>query len=238
MLELYTMATEPEGLEDRFRLPERADYEPLYQVRPGDIMPIVIPMGEQKTAAVVNASWGLKFKGRNPVPMVSMKNILKQKPYNVLIRNQRCGVPANCFFGQNEKGPILVRIPQERLFGMGGLYHYDKESGSYSFALLQTDVADVLSSLMPSMPIVFSGDRHKTWLKAAHLYDVMRFADASGHHWFDYFSVSPELLKPGTNDRELLKPLGLSAKEIQDREDKIAALKMAEARSNKPSSKR
>lgn len=237
MLPLYTIATPPETLEEKCKIPGAVVYTPRYQVHPGDKVPILLL--RKGSTEVVEAIWGLAAKsGKAPVLFVSMKNILKTKPYNIMLRNSRCALPANCFFGEMEKQAYLIRLTQERLFCMGALFQENTTTGQLHFAILLTEAADFISPLLSAMPVVVGAERHAAWLKAAHLHDIMRVADSSVNHWFDYFKVDNAVLEPDANSRELLVPMGMSAKQVQEREDQVAALKLEQSRMDRKSSKR
>ena len=76
------------------------------------------------------------------------------------------------------------------------------------------------------------------WLNGEHLVDLMQIADSAGDQWFDYFPVSREILQPGINKRELLKPLGMSKFEQSERELKLKAIDIRQDRFNRKASKR
>ena len=207
-----------EHLKSEFHLEDEFQYNIAYQARPRMVMPILIE--EKGETQLVNASWGITG-AKETVNHASMARILTTRPYNVMIRSQRCAVPANCFFGAHKEKPYLVRLMNHRLFCLGGLYNKTQIGNEikYSFCILGLAPADILQGYMDEMPIVISADRARKWLEADHLYKVMNAADGSVNHWFDFFEVSGDILNEEANKKELLKPIGLSPKQMEEKEE-------------------
>lgn len=230
-MNIYSIATTPEMLASRTNTSEPLDYEPIYQARPGMKMPIII-LRDGKPE-IVMASWGLRSS--SAFNRIHMSRVLKSRPWNLLIRRQRCAVPANCFIVNTQGTPHLIRLPQHRLFMMGGIFQIKKEE--IYFTLLETESADLISSITKEMPVLFHNDRIARWLTADEIGTLMRFADKAGNNWFDYFKVAPEILSEKENNRELLTPLGMTREQQKLREQSIQALTFEKERMNRRNSK-
>lgn len=239
MLNLYTVATRPDALSNLLHVPLHDTVKPIYQARPGMLLPIVLNQNNQPI--IVNARWGYETEPRMmPTYAVRMDNILTQAPFNRWIHTQRCLVPANCFFGRasnvspsDDSDIFLIRLLTSRLFCMGGLYTTEQNAQgkiSYRFTLLTTESADILRLLMDQMPVVMLQDHLHTWLNAEHLIDIMHLADRAGDHWFDYYAVDHDIITPGNNRRDLLKPLGVSLREKEERVQKLKAIDVKQER--------
>jgi len=100
MLSLYTISTKPETVTDQCKLSESFSYSPVCQARPGMQLPIIIQINNK------------------PSPVIA--NWVTKRPL-ILIRKQRCAVPANCFFSVKDGQPYLIRLLQHRMFLMGGI---------------------------------------------------------------------------------------------------------------------
>ena len=234
MLNLFTIATKAPALEEMCRVWGLEPFTPVYQVRPGMDVPILIR--EQGQIAWRTGRWGLIRKGQE-VYQTGIERILTQRPFNVLIRTQRCAIPANCFFGKPSVNEVrLVRILKERTFLLGGICYPDT-SGHLRFTLLTCAPADILNDTVERMPVITSCQKVRDWLETEDMKRVMRYADRSGNFWFDFFRVSDEVLITGHNDRELLRPLGVSYQQWQAREETLQALQMREDRINRGNTK-
>src|SRR5450631_2301804 len=97
MIPLYTISSKPDTIADQCKLTETLSYSPAYQARPGMQLPII--MGKENKIELVMAQWGIKK------PLVSVDRILSTRPYNILVRKQRCAVPANCYFSFKNDEP-------------------------------------------------------------------------------------------------------------------------------------
>ncbi|HLF65549.1 MAG TPA: SOS response-associated peptidase family protein [Saprospiraceae bacterium] len=240
MLNLYTIATKPPVLAEQLHHNVLEEYTPAYQARPGMALPVIL-CSESKPVIVI-ARWGCTTEAATmSLNSFPMDRILTQPPFNRWLHTQRCLIPANCFFARrtdtdlrpDEHNIYLIRILQSRLFLIGGLFTVEHRRNSkdiYSFLLLTTESADVLRPLTDQMPVILSIEHLSTWLTSDHLIDVMHLADRSGDRWFDYFPVNSKILTPGMNDRDLLKPLGLSLQEMTEREHKLKAIDIRQDR--------
>ena len=114
---------------------------------------------------------------------------------------------------------------------MGGIFHYSE--GEFYFALLQCAPADILSSMQGQMPVVMAPEKLSSWLRGTEIGRVIHYADRAGSHWFDLYPVSKQILDRGKNDKELLKPEGVSQQQLKDHEMKLAALTFEKERPNR-----
>lgn len=167
---------------------------------------------------VVTGTWGMS---RPQVHTVPMHRILARKPFHVLIRTQRCAVPANAFFGLRNGKPYLFKLLKERLFCFGGIYTHTGDH--QQFAILTTEPPQSLRPFFDAFPVLFPAGTAARWLKSAELWAVMNMADRSPDYVFDYFPVSEAVLQAGNNSRELLTPQGQRFSEVLDAQRKQQA---------------
>jgi putative SOS response-associated peptidase YedK len=223
MLPIFTITSKADTIVQQCKLSDSFSYSPVFQARPGMKLPIIIQ--KEKKLELITATWGTKK------PLVSMDRILSTRPYNVLIRKQRCAVPANCFFSLKGEQPYLIRLLQYRMFLMGGIFHY--VDGEFYFALLQTDLPDMLNTMQGQMSVVMAPEKLSSWLKGDEVGRAMHYADRSGSYWFDYFPVPKQITDENQNSKELLKPQGISQNELKEHEKKLTALAFEKERPNR-----
>ena len=230
MKDIYTIATK----RDLFHQLLEQDipmFLPTYQARPEMELPILIR--ENNSSKLVMAKWGLLTN--TATNFVNMNRVLKQTPYNRMIRSNRCSIPANCFVTQTHNKTWLVRLLKQRLFWMGGLYEkIVSRNGqvAYRFAILKTDPADVLASICKTMPVMMNTNNCQQWITPKNLASVMAMADQSGRLWFDYFQISDQILDPNKNEKELLIPLGSTYQQYQQRKKQFKNINVDELRAN------
>lgn len=238
MMKTYCIATTSSDLGLRTNIAEPLEYAPVYQARPGMKMPIIIFRNNRPE--LVMAMWGLRSSAAYNT--IHMSRVLKSRPWNILIRTHRCAVPANCVIVEKNSQAFLIRIPQHRLFLMGGVVQQRRDE--YHFTLLETESADLLEPLSESMPVFIHNDRIQKWLRQkddddqpVELDSIFRFADKAGNNYFDYFKVNPKVLDPKENNRDLLIPIDLSLEQYRLREQQIMAVSFEKERMNRRNGK-
>jgi putative SOS response-associated peptidase YedK len=223
MLPFYTISTKPEHIAEQFNLLEATPYENAYQAHPGTALPILIKEDEQ--VQQFEGSWEMKASAKSTrmIPFVSMDNILTTRPFNVLLRKQRCVVPVNCFFGIKNDKPYVIKLLKDRLFGMGGIYTLEQKNGVpiYRFAILTTAAPPILTPYLDQIPVLFVPDRHDKWLGTDRVAKVMKYADYAATNWFDLFEVSDQILQGKPNEKTLLTPVGPSLSQLMAQQNKV-----------------
>lgn len=231
MQNVYSIATKPSYLEQLLN-EAPVNYDIRYQARPGMMLPMIIDNPEGNK--LVSAVWGMNLPGtKKPTACIHMNKMFKDKNVTQLVRKQRCAIPANCFIVKKTT-TRLVRILKQRIFCMGGVYKIEQRGNQrrYTFALLLTEPADMLTPYCNEMPICFAMDHWKDWVGNELLSDIMHRADRASLLWYDHFPVSEQVLESYVNDRELLAPLRLSKQQQDERQAGLDKIKMDELRAN------
>ncbi len=231
MINAFSIATTPSELAIRTNIAEAPEYSSIYQARPGMKTPIII--WRYGKPEIIMAMWGLRSSAAYNT--IHMSRILKSRPWNIMIRNQRCAIAANCVIVEKNKEAFLIRLPQHRLFLMGGVYQQKGEE--FHFTILETESADLLSSITEDMPVFLHNDGIIKWLQATELDSIFRFADKSGNNYFDYFRVNPKVLDPKENNRELLIPQGVTHAQYIERQKQVMAMSFEKERMNRRNGK-
>ena len=235
MTTLFTITTSPAEIEHLSRVKSVDLFDKRYQVHPGDTVPVCCQVGGKMTW--VSASWGIQH-GKKTLTSIPMEKILIRKPFNVWFRKYRSAIPVNCFI--TERGPDvhLTRIIKQRTFMLGGLcLPPDAQNADYRFVLLEVEAADILKKVSDFMPVSFSCHTSTSWCTQETILDVMQMVDRSGDKWFDFYKVDPKILALGNNDKDLLKPIGLSHREWLEREEKLNSLDLRGDRFNRNNTK-
>ena len=235
LTDIYTIVTPAKEIEHLSRIRPVPKYDKLFQARGGTIVPIIARQVNQLCGT--RAVWGIEHKGKT-LTTIPLKKIMVRKPFNRWFHQYRCAIPANCFFVTANEKAYLVRVLKQRTFMLGGICippdeHYPKPR----FALLTTESADVLQKITDEMPVSFSCHKSEQWITEETMLKVMQLADRSGDHWFDFYKVHPRILEDKWNEKDLLKPVGISFREWQEREEKLNALDVLDDRFNRNNSK-
>jgi putative SOS response-associated peptidase YedK len=219
---LFTITTAREEIEHLSRIKPMTPFQKHYQVYPGDAVPVCCHIdGKMKWISAVR---GIQHH-RMHLTSISMEKILVRKPFNIWFRKYRCAIPVNCFFTHQDEKVHLTRILKQRTFMLGGMcLPPDAENTDYRFILLEVEAADILKRITDTMPINFSCHIATSWCTQETILNVMQLADGSGDRWFDFYKVDAAILASGSNDKELLKPKGISYREWIEREEKLNSL--------------
>ena len=187
MLPIYTITTTPGEIKRLSKAINFNNYNISYQAHPKQELPIIIKNNGQIISKT--SRWGI-----NEISIISTERILTQKPYNILIRKNRCAIPCNCFFVMKKEKPQLVRLLNNRLFYLGGLYRKNE------FIVLKTESPDVLR-FSEYIPTIIPKHSLESWLFTEDLQQVMKIIDNSGNQWFDYYQVSHKIMETRTNQK-------------------------------------
>jgi putative SOS response-associated peptidase YedK len=210
-------------------------FQKHYQVYPGDSVQVCCLIdGKMRW---VSAVWGIQHQ-KIHLTSISMEKILVRKPFNIWFRKFRCAIPVNCYCTECEENVHLTRILKQRTFMLGGLcIPPDAKSPDYRFILLEVEAADILKLITDTMPINFSCHLSTSWCTQETILNVMQLADASGDRWFDFYKVDTAIHEPGSDNKELLKPKGISYREWIEREEKLNSLDLKGERFNRNNTK-
>ncbi len=175
----YTLYSDKKVIEDQFEV-EINDEElikPDYNAAPGTIRPVVLVKGTQDR--VVGAlKWGLvpsfvkDLSEWKPLINARSETVNEKPSFRKAFQRKRCIVPANGFyewkdFGGGKKIPFYVRLLDQELFGLAGIYetHTDKEGNQrHTFAVLTTEANALMQPLHERMPVILRQNDYNVWL--------------------------------------------------------------------------
>ena len=222
MKPILTISTTASALSKRLDL-TLDNWGNYHQARPGDDLSCLVmdsprPVGE-------TARWGIRGEWHTP-----LHGIMHRRPYNRLIRRQRCVVPVNCFIGALEAQPYLIKLMHERVFGVGAIY--DHIGDHMALSLITVEPPPILQPYVTQMPVLLPIEKYIDWLDADDVAHVVLLAEESRKHWFDLFPVDPEILKGG-DERDYLKPIGPSVKDLMDENNEVLKKALALQRMNR-----
>jgi putative SOS response-associated peptidase YedK len=110
---------------------------------------------------------------------------------------------------------------------------YQKKGNEYHFTLLETESPDLITSVTEDMPVVFPADKMQKWFTVKELDRILHFADKAANEYFDYFRVDATILNGNVNDKELLRPTGMTLEQYKLREMQIKAVTFEKERMNR-----
>jgi putative SOS response-associated peptidase YedK len=162
-----------------FDLPETPELRPRWNAAPGQAIAAVRePAAGRRELALLH--WGLVPPWADD-PRVGSRMINarsetadRRPAFAAALRARRCLVPADGFYEWRRRGAerqaVHVRLRDEGLFGMAGLWEEWRGPGGESLesvAILTTDAHPSLRELHDRMPVILSPGDYARWLDPA-----------------------------------------------------------------------
>lgn len=173
--------TRPERLDlKRFGIREVLPLAARYNITPGSDVLAVRERDGAREATMLH--WGLvPWWAKDATIGSRMANARAdtafEKPsFRDAMRERRCLIPADVFYewqdipGQRRRQPYAIRMRDEGIFGLGGLWEYWKpregQAGEpiVSCTVLTTNPNPLLEGIHDRMPVIIPPERYRSWL--------------------------------------------------------------------------
>ncbi len=175
----YTLYSDKKAIEVQFDVAIADDdlIQPDYNAAPGTVRPVVLTQGTHDRVAGA-LKWGLvppfvkDLSDWKPLINARSETVNEKPSFKKAFQRKRCIVPANGFyewkdFGDGKKIPFYIRLLNQDLFGMAGIYETHKDgSGNelHTFAILTTEANALMQPLHDRMPVILREDDYNVWL--------------------------------------------------------------------------
>lgn len=173
----YALTSPPDAIAERFHLLWTPAIEPHYNIAPSQVIPVVRETGEGRALAMLK--WGLiPWWAKDATIGARLVNAraetLASKPaFRDAYRHRHCVVPADAFYEwkpvEGRKQPYCIRMRDESLFGMAGLWERWKDpSGQLveSCTIVTVDANPLVAPLHDRMPLILAAEDYDAWLAA------------------------------------------------------------------------
>ncbi len=175
----YTLYSNKKTIENQFQVsaPDEAFLEPSYNIAPGTVRPVVLTMGTMdRTLGAFK--WGFipsfvkDLSDWKPLINARSETVNDKPSFRKSFQRKRCIVPANGFFewkdfGGGRKIPFYIRLLDQELFGMAGIYDTHTGPGGdeqHTYAILTTEANALMQPLHNRMPVILRKDDYNVWL--------------------------------------------------------------------------
>jgi putative SOS response-associated peptidase YedK len=161
-----------------FRVPPNPGVTKRYNIAPTQQAPVIrLDREGQREAAMLRwglvPSWAKDLKSGNRMINARSEGIETRPAFREAVQRRRCIVPASGFFEWKDLGqrkqPFAVTIPDERLFGLAGLWErWKRGEGDYveTFTIVTTEANTSVAEIHDRMPVVIAHASIDTWLAA------------------------------------------------------------------------
>lgn len=193
------IATKPQIME-HFSLPRLPDYQPDYNIPPGQKILSVVRLEDGSNKAV-NLHWGLipswtKDRKISSRLINARAETLAQKPsFRKAYQHRRCLIPATGFFEwqttETGKHPYHIHQPERALFAFAGLWeHWEhKQETVYSCTVITTAANDKIAIIHDRMPVIIPPDYYNRWLDITNT--SVEMADFMANDAYSTFQLTP-----------------------------------------------
>lgn len=191
---------------------------PRYNIAPTQDVPVVVGRGSR---SLVMMRWGLvpfwakDLKVGNRMINARSETVSTRPAYRTSLKDRRCIVPTTGFYewkrAENGKVPYLVRLKDEKLFGMAGLYdRWRSPQGEevHSFTILTTAANDLMLDIHDRMPVVLAREDEELWVRPEPLPDgaLARISRPFPSERMDAYPVSRAVNDISREGAELVRP--------------------------------
>ncbi|MEI6066357.1 MAG: SOS response-associated peptidase [Methylococcaceae bacterium] len=201
---------------EHFCLQRLADYQPDYNIAPGQKIITVVRLEDSSNKAV-NLHWGLIPSWSKDRKIAShlinaRAETLTEKPsFRNAYQQRRCLIPATGFFEwqstETGKHPYHIHQPAYALFAFAGLWeHWEHQQETvYSCTIITTAASDKIAPIHDRMPVIIHPDFYDRWLdKTNTAVEMADFLAADGYKAMQLTSISTRVNNPLHNDAECL----------------------------------
>jgi putative SOS response-associated peptidase YedK len=209
------IATKPQIIE-HFSLQRLADYQPDYNIPPGQKILAMVRLEDGSNKAV-NLHWGLipswsKDRKISSRLINARLEALTEKPsFRNAYQHRRCLIPATGFFecqaSETGKRPFHIHQPGNTLLAFAGLWeHWEHQQETvYSCTIITTAANDKIATIHDRMPVIITPDFYSRWLdKKNTAVEMAIFFAADAYSMIQLTPISTRVNNPLHNDEKCL----------------------------------
>ncbi len=209
------IATKPQIIE-HFSLQCLPDYQPDYNIPPGQKILIVVRLEDGSNKAV-NLHWGLipswskDRKISNHLINARAETLTEKPSFRNAYQHRRCLIPATGFFEWQTtefgKKPYHIHQPDNAIFAFAGLWeHWEHQQETvYSCTIITTVANDKIAPIHDRMPVIITPDFYSRWLdKNNTAVEITDFLAADAYSSMQLIPISTRVNNPLHNDEECL----------------------------------
>lgn len=213
----YTMSTQAEALEERFRAKFSAEVRPTYNAAPSKAQCAILNNNPQ---AIVPAVWGFVpawADGRKDVkPVINARGeTVATKPFfRGAFKNNRCLVLADGFYEwrrtKDGKAPYRIALKTGEPFAFAGIWstvHNADGTAQQRFAIITTEANALVAHIHNRMPVILSEADEAGWLNPQiPLEDAQAMLVPFPAELLTAYEVSTKVNSPAYDASELIRP--------------------------------
>ncbi|MFW6458664.1 MAG: SOS response-associated peptidase [Halodesulfurarchaeum sp.] len=204
-------------IERRFGAAFEVEYEPRYNIAPGDGL-VVVHDEDPETLTVdewgFTPAWADSFDG-GPRPINARAETVEETDlFRSVFENRRALVIADGFYewagDRGGKQPYRVELEAGSLFAMAGVWSR-WESGEMertTVAILTSEANDVVEPIHDRMPVILEAGEESTWLDPDTLSAAKSLLGPYEGGDMDAYPISPLVNDPANDSPAVIDPVG------------------------------
>ncbi|NLO89899.1 MAG: SOS response-associated peptidase [Clostridia bacterium] len=220
----FTLTIDREEFKRNFNYTlERFDYNPNYNIAPGQEVPVIYRMPGENEISVRKMRWGLVPRWAENKKLgyrlinARGETVDKKPAFRDAFSKRRCLVPADGFYewrkNNGTKTPFRIMLPTGNPFAFAGLWEKwinpeNEKEELYSFTIITTDAAASIREIHPRMPVMMVDEKiWGKWLdpgaEAETLKEILKPYEGE----LFYYEVSTLVNSPTNNFPEIIQPV-------------------------------
>ncbi|MCU0355921.1 MAG: SOS response-associated peptidase [Cytophagales bacterium] len=166
MCDRYSLTLPKDKLTRRFRVRAAANWEPQYNIAPGDKVAVIT---DEENRQLTWAAWGLPYQSTGLTHQLFVRPGNKPIPKTAQLLNRRCLVLADGYYvwrkiSRRGRVPFRVTLKWNMPFAFAGVWQRN-ENGETACAVLTTAANPLVEPVAERMPVILSLEREQDWLK-------------------------------------------------------------------------
>jgi putative SOS response-associated peptidase YedK len=206
----YILASNAKIIEDSLHAEFINGFQPIFRADP-DKKLYIIP--QEAPDRIIHIRWGLsqkKIPGKHD-HFTETYGIVKKPFYRILIRKNRCLVPANGILLQRHEKLYFLFSSNEKILTFAGIYHTWKEKESQKihcgFSILTRQITRDTNNTFDQLPVLISENRRRRFLKDTKpLMDVLPMLSHEYNDHFKMYEVRGDLFRLESPTRSDVSP--------------------------------
>lgn len=199
LLPNYSIGSKFKEIEESLSFEFSYNFVPAYVTREGQSLPVILNHYEGK---IEQARWGTGGSRQQFIayPWVRAEGIIKKAHSRILIRKNRCLIPANGFFiNKKNESTYFIYFPKNKIVTFGGIWRSCKENEMDKphiiFSIISCASNGKISALTNRIPVVVhTGARRKFLKKDIPLMDITGMLRKENNMEYNGIPVSQDLL--------------------------------------------
>jgi putative SOS response-associated peptidase YedK len=199
LLPNYSIGSNFRQIEETLSYEFSYNFTPAYVTRKNQLLPVILNCNEGR---IERARWGTRnsIKQSKIYPWVRVEGIIKKIHTRILIRNNRCLIPANGFFiNKTHESTYFIYFPKNKIVTFGGIWsslNEDEMDGPIiAFSIISCASYGKISNLTNRIPVVIHPAARRKFLKKdTPLMEITRILRKENNLDYNGVPLSTELL--------------------------------------------